>query len=149
MDSDKLRQLAERVMAATGPDRELDCDILGAVDPERLAYFDAEYERLKTAIEAMGPEAVKHRMPGLRSHSHHPPAYSRSLDAAMTLVPEGWLPLMDSTDATDGGHSVELYGPDDTPIVSAKASTLPNALTAATLLAIASTQDHPQHEERS
>ncbi len=64
--------LVERVEAASGPDRELDCLIENALglakferDP-RVNFGDADYTRAP----------YKH--------------YTASLDAAMTLVPEGW-----------------------------------------------------------
>jgi hypothetical protein len=61
-----LLQLAERCEAAEGADRELDWAIfdLVATNPQRCGYME------------LGLQAV--------------PAYTASLDAAMTLVPEGW-----------------------------------------------------------
>lgn len=58
--------LAERAEAAAGPDRALDIEIGRAID--FLAGTRASYEL----------------------QSHMIPHYTSSLDAAMTLVPEGW-----------------------------------------------------------
>ena len=57
-----LLQLAERCENATGPDRELDCDI---------------HAKLVGAPH-------RHQIPSTW------PLYTASLDAAMQLVPEGW-----------------------------------------------------------
>lgn len=73
-DPDKLLELAERVEAAEGPDRELDraiAPLLGirVVDegpPLGRCYYDE------------------------RGHGVPLPLFTSSLDAAMMLVPEGW-----------------------------------------------------------
>lgn len=65
---DNLLRLVERVEAATGPDRELDCDI-------------ARYRRV--TVMKHDPETGENFE---TTHWH----YTASLDAAMTLVPKGW-----------------------------------------------------------
>lgn len=66
------KSIAERIEELEGPCREMDCLIENALglavfdrDP-RVIYGDAEYNR------------------------REPQPYTASLDAAMTLVPEGW-----------------------------------------------------------
>lgn len=72
-----LLQLAGRCEAATGPDREMDADIVQAL--------------------GLAPHWVCGRIgfgqfqaPDPRDQSWSSPAFTASLDAAMTLVPEGW-----------------------------------------------------------
>lgn len=82
--SDDLLELAARCEAATGLDRELDCAIGVAIGrfftepnkgwPERLDY-----------VERRGDVA---NYPG-HGFDQLVPRYTASLDAAMTLVPEG------------------------------------------------------------
>jgi hypothetical protein len=80
--SAKLLALAERVKKATGSDRELDGLIWKALFPVTCAFA---------------------RMGGLSPGANPPPDFTSSLDAAMTLVPEGW-------------HVMEMgEGPDITP----------------------------------
>ena len=67
-------KLSERVDAATGPDRELDRDILIAMHPG---------SRAKGRDEAFIPEPSWE--PG--SYSRCAPVYTTSLDAALMLVP--------------------------------------------------------------
>jgi len=70
----KLNELAERVEAATGPDRELDRAISDALGVGRF--------------HAAGSSAWQ---------------YTSSLDTAMTLVPEGWLlQFLQEIDYLDG-----------------------------------------------
>lgn len=83
---DELRALADRVEALTEPDRQIDCKIENALglavfdrDP-RIIYGDADYSR------------------------REPKPFTASLDAAMTLVPEGW-------------DHMEVYSPDHQTLV--------------------------------
>jgi hypothetical protein len=82
-DRDKLMALAERVEAAEGPSYALDCEIWDATYPgERQARFD------KMCSEGpyrgrLGPADMDGYVQPLR-------AFTASIDAAMTLVPEGW-----------------------------------------------------------
>lgn len=65
-----LSELAARVEAATGPDRELDA-------------------RITVALDGLG-EWGELRRSGYAIQDFKAPPYTASLDAAMTLVPEGW-----------------------------------------------------------
>jgi hypothetical protein len=106
-----LLELADRVEAATGPDRELD----------------------------IATQRIVRDKPGLIYGLHACPPYTASLDAAATLVPEGW--DWSASGYGDDGASAEvwLHGwQDDTKINSFLASTAPLCLVAASLRAIAS-----------
>ena len=74
-----LSELIARIEAASGPDRELDFWI--SVRVEGTRYTDAE---LQADIDLVGIEGM-----------HIPFAYTASIDAALTLVPEGYFPTID------------------------------------------------------
>jgi hypothetical protein len=71
-----LIALAERCEAATGPDWKLD----GLIADELSDW------------ENLGGHWEQHKVSGERRRTSYPPAplYTASIDAAMTLVPEGW-----------------------------------------------------------
>jgi hypothetical protein len=71
-----LLALADRVEKAAGPDRELDFWIGTRIEGTR--HTD---EEIQADIDQLGIEGM-----------YIPAAYTASLDAAMTLVPEGWFP---------------------------------------------------------
>lgn len=77
MTPDTLRALIARVETATGPDLELDAEIALA-SGWRLKFVEGRgcwrHGDYSWTVESGGT----------------PPAYTRSLDAALTLVPEGW-----------------------------------------------------------
>lgn len=84
--SENLVGLAERVEALDGPSREVDAEIfraIGAPVPFQFANklvvltFD---EAEQCYFAPIGDMRVR----------YEPPAYTASLDAVMTLVPEGW-----------------------------------------------------------
>ena len=81
-----LEALLARVSAGTGPDRELDAEIARALGWKPL-YRD-DYSKW------WPPSAVTDARERKRSILHHPtqplPMFTASLDAALTLVPEGW-----------------------------------------------------------
>lgn len=101
-----LSELLERVKAATGPDRELDCEIAIAVDgyftlpprwdggPIGYGYVDADGTLIHPGHG--GDQLVKR--------------YTASIDAALALVerclPEWWW-------LREDGHSIRLVGPDN------------------------------------
>jgi hypothetical protein len=84
-----LERLAERVEAAEGPSRKLDLAIAVAVNSDDM--FDAHYEWRwgcgGDEIEAWEPD--KRKPTGYLDPAQFCPPVTRSLDAAMTLVPEG------------------------------------------------------------
>jgi hypothetical protein len=81
----ELVELAERCEAAAGPDRELDCAILVAID---WRYDDWE-EGERTAKEMAEKHGlawlVSRSVEGYNSTWRHLPRLAASLDAAMTL----------------------------------------------------------------
>lgn len=65
-----MTNLITRLENAEGPDRELDAEIQAAIG---------------------GPQIVVHiQYDGYTETLNDPPPYSASLDAAITLIPEGW-----------------------------------------------------------
>lgn len=84
----KLLKLAERCEAAEGPDRELD----GAID--RLLNdrpSDRDYHAAENAIwHVDNCSGLAVRGDGFARDSFCAADYTASLDAAITLVPEGW-----------------------------------------------------------
>jgi hypothetical protein len=101
-----MKELAERVEAATGPDRDIDHAI-------------ANLTNYATVGEVL--------------------TYTASLDAAMTLVPEGWY-IGDLTQCNEDDKSQACLTEIDAPHrdAGATAAIMPLALTAAALKALAS-----------
>jgi hypothetical protein len=91
--SDELLALADRCEKATGPDEALDLDIVKAVGW-------SEHRGWK-------------REDGWRI----PLPFTASLDAALTLVPEGWRPIIDTASEEEGVAIVDLWA---LPIASSK-----------------------------
>lgn len=150
-----LLELAARVEALTGPDRELDAnihyDVLGwcrHTNTKRSgAQSDTGFDCLDCGADSWGNKSKR----GQKLHDVLP-AYTASLDAAMTLVPTTapWTPYRDTKDlyniviASAYGH-VNIMPTDgastgihDKRRGEASAATLPLALTAAALRACAS-----------
>jgi hypothetical protein len=84
----ELLALAERVEALTGPDRNIDTEILWHVD---RGVFSRGYWNAASGLPRP-LEAMPHPNAGLGwiGAQCSAPIYTASLDAAMTLVPEGW-----------------------------------------------------------
>lgn len=80
-DEATLLALADRIEAAEGPDRELDAAIALAIRYQDCLPCDFN--------------GIKARTGGILNA----PAFTASLDAAMTLVPEGWTGVIDLTGA--------------------------------------------------
>jgi hypothetical protein len=120
MDKQKLLELAERVEKASGPDRELDQEICRAVGPCKyqpdgtwITYFEGGY-----------------------SHSINPLPVTASLDAAMTLVPDGYgFQAKLYSESSNESEADVWKGCDYDPIHSAEAANPALALTAAALRA--------------
>jgi hypothetical protein len=90
--SKHLLDLAERCEAATGPDRELDCRIHCAVKDWPIEQLGNEFYALidgkRYMVGWLGNE-VKSAYYACRTDSGAP-LYTASLDAAETLVPNGY-----------------------------------------------------------
>ena len=132
-DRATLEDLLARVLEGTGPDRELDADIeaclTGRVTHPRAPgwTFEAQNTELKLA-----------RLVDIRiiSRASRPtPPYTASLDAAITLVPEGWaVELVQALSGTPW-HATLRGGSALVPIIGATAATPARALIAACLKA--------------
>ena len=87
MKADELRALAERVAASTGPDRALDAAISAAVRLDAVP----EWARMWAGEWRGDDDGTVHMIHGDGSLGPHLKArkWTVSLDAAMTLVPEG------------------------------------------------------------
>lgn len=119
---EELLRLAERCEAATGPDREID----GAIDRlfnKRPKHGD--YDPGERAVWRVkdGWSGLLVRGDGFARGSFCAAEYTASLDAAMTLVPEGWEYVLMERTVWSSGNSLAL------------------ALTAAALRALAQTGD--------
>jgi hypothetical protein len=127
--NDELLRLAERCEAATGPDRELDDEIARALGWTQ--HTDEDDPVFVNQTSTWWAE------PGREwSTCSVVPSYTASLDAAMTLVPEGWRPIIDMA-SEEGAALVDLWAlPEASPKPTrkhAKAATPALALCAAAL----------------
>jgi hypothetical protein len=113
VDATVMRELAERVEALTGPDREVDCRVWAAFNGGGFDTFVAVVPNF---------------------HDWRAPYYTASIDAAMTLVPEGreW-----AIGLEDGGAFAHVHRPSEYAGM-VEASTPALALTAAALRSLAS-----------
>lgn len=84
-----LSSLIARLEAATGPDRELDAEIAVATFVTVSTDEDLVYAVLPHKHDACTPGCFWEKSrSGLSLRKA--PAYTASLDSALTLVPEGW-----------------------------------------------------------
>jgi hypothetical protein len=113
----ELLALAERVEALTGPCRETDAHIsLVAINNGKTGSFANADKWIEAALQFHW--SVAH--------------YTASLDAAMTLVPEGWHTYFASEDrhslrwswALRGGYGVTVASPAATPALALTAAAL-------------------------
>lgn len=142
-----LETLAARCEAATGPDRELD----GVIDRLlRTRPSDGDYNEAENCLWQVDEfSGLCVRGDGFARASFCAPLFTESLDAAMTLVPEGCcvdlrrfdsgggFAQVRSTDATPDDADDELY------VESEHCSTAALALCAAALRARAQKKDEP------
>lgn len=113
--SDELRVLAEKVQALTGPCRKTDARITYACSPLMRELGSVE--------DYLATDACKKVR-----------AYTSSLDAAMTLVPDGWCFEVTLWQDKQASASVSQYNPGEQDY-EAKGATPALALAAAALLA--------------
>lgn len=135
-DTQDLLRLADLVEKATGPDRELDAAIYMLLNPHMKPVTGSVgrfYDPQKTTM--LG--AQKYHIAGGATAVGK--SYTASLDAAMTLVPEGWFKL--HPDSLKGWAALGIVGP------WSHAATPALALCAAALRARAhSTKDSSSHD---
>lgn len=131
-----LNDLAARVEALTGPDREVDALICVAVNAGSLPGAQKEMSEDPT-VYSLG--YVRHRFEG-RLSLRESRRYTASIDAAMTLVPEGYTFAVGAGDTVTEGPWAWCCEPDEFAVSVhsdefCKAATPALALTAATLRA--------------
>lgn len=103
-----LEELADRVEAATGPDRELDCDI----------------------ARMLGVTVMRRNHEDTANEEHTYWRYTESLDSALSLVPEGFDWIIGRTNggltihAEVGGRGNEFMRFGDTPALALCAAAL-------------------------
>jgi hypothetical protein len=125
--NDELLRLAERVEAATGPERELDAEIGYIADWSKPGHDRIRYLR----------DTARNSFADIGRFTEVPD-YTASLDAAMSLVPEGWT-LAQLLRSDDRNHwSALMWGMDPWTDLrpnapSARAATPALALCAASL----------------
>jgi hypothetical protein len=92
MTKAEIIALAERCEGAEGPDRELDANIYQALHPHMHPIKALPVGRF------FNPSRISERIAAqyITSGTALAPYYTASLDAAMTLVPSGFLWTMDS-----------------------------------------------------
>lgn len=82
--------LIEKLEAATGPDRGLDWDIFCLVQPDRLPFYEENLAKIRAEAEDNGIWAIRADAVIQGQRDLVCSRYTSSIDAAMTLVPEGW-----------------------------------------------------------
>ena len=125
-----LEALLARVLEGTGPDRELDADIaldLGVVAQRAGNCF---YGHKHYSVMVLDRDYYDHD-----GNAPELPHFTASLDAAITLVPEGWaVELVQALSGTPW-HATLRGGSALVPIIGATAATPARALIAACLKA--------------
>ena len=91
MSRAELLALVARVEAATGPDRELDYAILRVLKPE---YAGSDWQPYAGGLRHVNDSSDARTLP---AHETCPQQWTSSLDAAASLVPEGWRWSLDYT----------------------------------------------------
>jgi hypothetical protein len=135
--ADELRALAERVMRFEGPCRETDAEILAAIGEyvleKRAKDRKAWWYRVSDGVRSFDASHGGFGWPPTH------PRFTASLDAAMTLVPEGWTGLI----PVSGGDDAWLWreGTIGAKGPRIRAATPALALTAAALLACAALKE--------
>jgi hypothetical protein len=82
-----LNELAARVEALAGPDREMDI-LIALAQPGRFFNAGPKYDGAPDRIGMINPDGSQ-SLPG-NAPDMLVPRYTASIDAAMTLVPKGW-----------------------------------------------------------
>lgn len=138
-----LLELVERIEKVEGPDRALDVEIAVAVDWRWPDWEEGE-STVRDRVAAHGLEWLIDRATnGMNSMWRGIPAYTASIDAAMTLVPEGAVTFLASQERHSLRWKWELrhgFGVRS----SARAATPALALTAAALRSLAAQGVEPR-----
>lgn len=89
MTNDELEALAVRVESLTGPDREVDCLAHFLTDGKWVGRIPT-WPPTKISRPSMERGLTMHIEGDAYFYGDEVPPYTASIDAAMTLVPEGW-----------------------------------------------------------
>ena len=133
-DRTTLLALAERCEQAAGPDRELDAEIeallTGRVTHPRAPGYTLKAQDVEWKLARLADS-------GFISSARRPaPPYTASLDAAVTLVPEGWRYDLTNGDLVSKEKPAARLTPDFAgPCFDGYARTVPLALCVAALRA--------------
>ena len=132
MTKDKLIALADRVELADGPSRQLDAEIFLALNPNDGWY-----------VRANGfPGELYHGNKSVGLSAMVSPYFSSSIDAALTLIPDGWeLSSLERADKLNGYsvmlRKIDYFNERPFKYIKTISSTAPLAIIAASLRAVA------------
>jgi hypothetical protein len=146
---DALLALADRCEAASGPDTELDAEIALAAQelPYSIPPKQAATKRLVTDCDGTIRilwEAVEPRLTSYVAFNYNPLLFTASIDAALTLVPEGHIVALTNCGVNDptspdlGRATAVIGASSDIGTEPVEAATLALAICAAALRAKAS-----------
>lgn len=138
-DTSSLSHLIERLERATTADRELDGEIASV-----LALHPKDWQRdVKSASASLWFKGL---------HNWRAPDYTSSIDAAMTLLPDGvyWMAACGKRSVNEPLGACALYHPGvDQPFVQVEGHTVAIALCIAALKARLSTMTNEQDDARA
>jgi hypothetical protein len=122
--------LADRIEGLDGPSREVDAEI------EKLLPCSPEFARHHpgTSMSQWNERSFRFYSIGDEGHEYISPPYTASLDAALTLVPEGLYPIIDFVTARVFLRTKEGYDPPCGPCYGF-GKTVSNSIVAAALRA--------------
>jgi hypothetical protein len=146
MSKDELLALAERVEALAGPCREVDARIWCVLNGKKYKGHFEPYgirDGSRIAVEYTEPPKRTRCVTGGRDGGSHAFPMTASLDAAMSLVPEGWSYQVSANPKSAYATVVHKDHEDeyDERVYSGHAATPALALTAAALRARAANQE--------
>ena len=101
-DRETLLALAARVEQAQGPDREIELAIFRLLNPQ---YAGPEWKPYAGGLRHVNDGSDARTPPDPRTAA---PRWTASLDAALTLVPEGWRWAVHGGPWTRGPHATLL-----------------------------------------
>ena len=131
-----LLDLAARVEGASGPERSLDKLIREHIDPRHVLAMDLAFAEMRIECEKNG--LWSQREEACRHHANTSPHYTKSLDAALSLVPEDMRDEIEITTLYQVARvGINLnHGPDGGPFYgSNESNSIPLAICAAALRA--------------
>jgi hypothetical protein len=140
-DSATLLALVDRVEALEGPCRETDAEIYQAQNPHMKQIPNDAVGRFFDPNKTSARTAERFFLSG--GATGVAPRFTASLDAAMTLVPEGWSPSIgQNVHHLNWAAFVQTLCTEGEPIImgAGNATTPALALTAAALRALAATK---------